>query len=71
MVLAIPHVWAKGLGTMTVCLPRLTTVHRVGHTAAPMPLLPAALGLYPDAVVRLLRGLALAGQPAPRMASDA
>ncbi len=27
-----------------------------------MPLLPAALGLCPDAVARLLRGLALAGQ---------
>jgi signal transduction histidine kinase len=32
------------------------------HTAAAMPLLPAALGLYPTAVARLLRGLALAGQ---------
>jgi len=36
-----------------------------------MPLLPAALGLYPDAVARLLRGLALAGQPAPRMVRGA
>ena len=32
------------------------------HTAAAMPLLPAALGLYPTAVAHLLRGLALAGQ---------
>ena len=32
------------------------------HTAAAMPLLPAAPGLYPTAVARLLRGLALAGQ---------
>ena len=32
------------------------------HTAAAMPLLPAAAGLYPTAVARLLRGLALAGQ---------
>jgi signal transduction histidine kinase len=32
------------------------------HTAAAMPLLPAALGLYPSALARLLRGLALAGQ---------
>jgi signal transduction histidine kinase len=32
------------------------------HTAAAMPLLPAALGLYPTALARLLRGLALAGQ---------
>jgi signal transduction histidine kinase len=32
------------------------------HTAAAMPLLPAALGLYPSAVARLLRGLALAGE---------
>jgi signal transduction histidine kinase len=32
------------------------------HTAAAMPLLPAALGLYPTAVARLLRGLALARQ---------
>ncbi|MDT7607624.1 MAG: hypothetical protein QOG96_2127, partial [Pseudonocardiales bacterium] len=32
------------------------------HTAAAMPLLPAALGQYPSAVARLLRGLALAGQ---------
>jgi predicted ATPase/signal transduction histidine kinase len=32
------------------------------HTAAAMPLLPAVLSLYPAAVVRLLRGLALAGQ---------
>jgi signal transduction histidine kinase len=31
------------------------------HTGAAMPLLPAALGLYPTAVARLLRGLALAG----------
>jgi signal transduction histidine kinase len=32
------------------------------HTAATMPLLPFAVGLYPTAVARLLRGLALAGQ---------
>ena len=32
------------------------------HTAAAMPLLPAARGAYPTAVARLLRGLALAGQ---------
>jgi signal transduction histidine kinase len=32
------------------------------HTAAAVPLLPAALGLYVTAVARLLRGLALAGQ---------
>jgi predicted ATPase/signal transduction histidine kinase len=32
------------------------------HTAAAMPLLPAAVGLYPIALARLLRGLALAGQ---------
>jgi signal transduction histidine kinase len=32
------------------------------HTAAAMPLLPVALGLYPSALARLLRGLALAGQ---------
>jgi hypothetical protein len=32
------------------------------HTAAAMPLLPAAVGLYPTAVAHLLRGLALAGQ---------
>ena len=32
------------------------------HTAAAMPLLPVILGLYPAAVARLLRGLALAGQ---------
>jgi signal transduction histidine kinase len=32
------------------------------HTAAAMPLLPAVLSLYPAAVTRLLRGLALAGQ---------
>jgi signal transduction histidine kinase len=32
------------------------------HTAAAMPLLPATLGLYPDALAHLLRGLALAGQ---------
>ena len=32
------------------------------HTAAAMPLLPAAPGSYPTAVARLLRGLALAGQ---------
>ncbi|WP_343977501.1 AAA family ATPase [Pseudonocardia aurantiaca] len=32
------------------------------HTAAAMPLLPAAPGLYPTAVARLLRGLAMAGQ---------
>ncbi|HVH22086.1 MAG TPA: AAA family ATPase [Pseudonocardia sp.] len=32
------------------------------HTAAAMPLLPAALGLYPTAAARLLRGLALAGE---------
>jgi signal transduction histidine kinase len=32
------------------------------HTAAAMPLLPVAVGLYPSAVARLLRGLALAGQ---------
>ena len=32
------------------------------HTAAAMPLLPAAAGSYPTAVARLLRGLALAGQ---------
>ncbi|MET7398267.1 AAA family ATPase [Dactylosporangium sp. NPDC005572] len=33
-----------------------------GHTAAAMPLLPAAPGLYPTALAHLLRGLALAGQ---------
>jgi signal transduction histidine kinase len=32
------------------------------HTAAAMPLLPAALGVYPSALARLLRGLALAGE---------
>ena len=32
------------------------------HTAAAMPLLPVRPGLYPTAVARLLRGLALAGQ---------
>ena len=32
------------------------------HTAAAMPLLPAAPGLYPTALAHLLRGLALAGQ---------
>ena len=32
------------------------------HTAAAMPLLSAAVGLYPTALARLLRGLALAGQ---------
>jgi predicted ATPase/signal transduction histidine kinase len=32
------------------------------HTAEAMPLLPAVEGLYPSAVARLLRGLALAGQ---------
>jgi signal transduction histidine kinase len=32
------------------------------HSAAAMPLLPAARGLYPTAVAHLLRGLALAGQ---------
>jgi signal transduction histidine kinase len=32
------------------------------HTAAVMPLLPVALGFYPTALARLLRGLALAGQ---------
>ncbi len=32
------------------------------HAAAAIPLLPAALGLYPTAVGRLLHGLALAGQ---------
>src|SRR6185312_14461863 len=32
------------------------------HTAAAMPLLPFAAGLYPIALARLLRGLALAGQ---------
>jgi hypothetical protein len=32
------------------------------HTAAAMPLLPFAAGLYPTALARLLRGLALAGQ---------
>jgi signal transduction histidine kinase len=32
------------------------------HTAAAMPLLPAAQGIYPTAVARLLRGLAVAGQ---------
>jgi signal transduction histidine kinase len=31
------------------------------HAAAAMPLLPAALGLYPTAVAHVLRGLALAG----------
>ena len=34
----------------------------VRHTEAAMRLLPVALGLYPTAVARLLRGLALAGQ---------
>ena len=37
-------------------------VDLVRHTGAAMPLLPAAQGLYPAAVARLLRGLALAGQ---------
>ncbi len=32
------------------------------HTAAAMPLLPAAVNQYPTAVARVLRGLALAGQ---------
>jgi signal transduction histidine kinase len=32
------------------------------HTAAAVPLLPAALGVYPSALARLLRGLALAGE---------
>jgi len=32
------------------------------HTAAAMPLLPVVPGIYPTAVARLLRGLALAGQ---------
>ena len=32
------------------------------HTAAAMPLVPVLPGLYPTAVARLLRGLALAGQ---------
>jgi signal transduction histidine kinase len=32
------------------------------HAEAAMPLLPAALGLYPTAVAHLLRGLAIAGQ---------
>ncbi|MEU7872587.1 AAA family ATPase [Dactylosporangium sp. NPDC049140] len=32
------------------------------HTAAAMPLLPAGQGVYPAAVARVLRGLALAGQ---------
>ncbi|MER7283804.1 AAA family ATPase [Dactylosporangium sp. NPDC000244] len=32
------------------------------HTAAAMPLLPTAPGLYPTALAHLLRGLALAGQ---------
>jgi signal transduction histidine kinase len=32
------------------------------HTAAATPLLPAALGVYPSALARLLRGLALAGE---------
>ena len=32
------------------------------HTAAAMPLIPVLPGLYPTAVARLLRGLALAGQ---------
>ncbi|WP_445184073.1 AAA family ATPase [Pseudonocardia sp. Cha107L01] len=32
------------------------------HTAAAMPLLPAALGVYPSALARVLRGLALAGE---------
>ena len=34
----------------------------VRHTEAAMPLLPVAVGLYTTATVRLLRGLALAGQ---------
>jgi signal transduction histidine kinase len=34
----------------------------VQHTAAAMPLVPAARGHYPTALARLLRGLALAGQ---------
>jgi GAF domain-containing protein len=34
----------------------------VQHTETAMRLLPAAVGLYPSAVARLLRGLALAGQ---------
>ena len=37
-------------------------VDLVRHTEAAMPLLPAAQGLYPAAVARLLRGLALAGK---------
>ena len=36
------------------------------HTAAAMPLLPVRPGLYPTAVARLLRGLALAGQARSR-----
>ena len=32
------------------------------HAAAAMPLLPAALGVYPSALARLLRGLAIAGE---------
>ena len=36
------------------------------HTAAAMPLLPVAAGLYPTAVAHLLRGLALAGQARDR-----
>ncbi|HEX3305847.1 MAG TPA: hypothetical protein VHS32_06345, partial [Streptosporangiaceae bacterium] len=40
------------------------------HTAAAMPLLPAALGLYPSALARLLRGLALAGEVRARRGAD-
>jgi signal transduction histidine kinase len=32
------------------------------HTSAAMPLAPAALGVYPSALARLLRGLAIAGE---------
>jgi signal transduction histidine kinase len=32
------------------------------HTAAAVPLLPSALGVYPSALARLLRGLAIAGE---------
>jgi signal transduction histidine kinase len=40
------------------------------HTAAAMPLLPVAVGLYPTAVAHLLRGLALAGQARNGLGGD-
>jgi signal transduction histidine kinase len=40
------------------------------HTSAAMPLLPAALGVYPSALARLLRGLAIAGEVREGHAED-